>query len=214
MTRRRRARDAIAEMRRDPDVARDGNMALPCSAVSLRIRSRIWAWTVTSSPLVASSEIRKRIADQRDGDHRARAMPRRSRADRRSCAVRIRDLNRLQHLEPPVASGLPVEAEVDARHGGYLIADLRRRVQFAARIRHDHGEPTAAQKSELLFRQSQDVASFEITRPPAMRPEPAERKDPPGQRCLASAALADQPRTSPGLNRQVESRAAPCAPAR
>jgi len=56
-----------------------------------------------------------------------------------------------QHLERAGASSLPVEAEVDARHGGDLIADRHGGIQLAARVRHHHGKPAAAQAPQLPF---------------------------------------------------------------
>ena len=55
----------------------------------------------------------------------------------------------LAHIERTGASNLPVEAEVDARHGGDLIADLHRGVQFAARVWHHHRQCSSPRDAEL-----------------------------------------------------------------
>ena len=122
-------------------------------SVSSCIRSRIWAWVVTSSAVVGSSAIsRSGLHDRRHGDHHPLAH-----AARQLVRIvghpllRVGDVDVVQALHGDV-EGLALAhplVEHDRLH--QLVADGEHRVERGHRVLEDHGDLSAPDVAHLLL---------------------------------------------------------------
>ena len=158
------------------------------------IRSRICAWTVTSSAVVGSSAIRMSgLCSERHRDHRALAHA--ARVLVRIVAealLRLRDADRGEQLDDALARLLLRDVVVCPDRLDDLVADPVHRVQAREGVLEDHRELLAADLPELVRRKLEEVLALEEDLPGeicGLAVDEAER----GQAgdALARAGLAD-----------------------
>ena len=178
----------------------------PVSRRSVRIRSRIWAWIVTSSAVVGSSAISTRgWHDERHRDHHPLAHAARELVRVVVDALRgVRDPDRAQQLDRARrAPRPPTRRSCCADRLGDLPADRVDRVQRRHRVLEDHRDLLAAHAAHLALRQRHQVAAAVVDRAleerVALRHQPhhAHHRD-----ALARAGLADDPEHLVGPERE------------
>ena len=171
-------------------------MAMFRSRCSWLSRSRIWACTVTSRPVVGSSAMQQpRGAGQGDGDHDPLAHA--ARELRRVGLVAL-DGGGDAHLHEEgerrlLGLGLG-ELEMDLQRFGDLVADPLHGVERRHGVLEDHGDLGAPELAQLVVGRVEDLRAVVAHRPRLGGREPGEQAhDGPGQHRLARAGLADEP---------------------
>ena len=170
--------------------------AVCTSATTLRMRSRIWAWMVTSSAVVGSSAI-----SSSGSQASAMAIITRCRMPPENwCGIVVQALlgaGNAHHLEQldgaPLRAGM-LELLVRLQHLGQLPLDGQDRVQRGHRVLEDHGQPIPAQLPQLVIVLAQQLIPVEDdgARRPGRRlgqePQHGQRAD-----AFATARLAHDP---------------------
>jgi hypothetical protein len=133
---------------------------IPSSACSERRRSRICAWMVTSSAVVGSSAINKRLAGESHRDHRALTHAPRKRVRIGIDALRrSRNADEIQQLDGPHPGGAATDPFVQADRfddlGTYGIDRIQRRHRFLK----DHRDVVAADLAHFPFRELEQVVA-------------------------------------------------------
>ncbi len=130
-------------------------------------RSRICAWTVTSSAVVGSSamssdgSLMRPIAIMRALAHAAGELVR----EVVDPPVRLRDADAVEHLDGLAARVTLGGARVVHQVGlGQLVADLVERVQGSQRVLEDHRHRVAAQPAHLGLGQAHDLGAGDADR--------------------------------------------------
>ena len=168
---------------------------MPVSSRSVCSRSRIWAWTVTSSAVVGSSAISSSGSQASAMAIRARwRMPPLNSCGRerdRRAASGMPDP--VQHLDGTRACRPPGHARVHAVHLGDLVADRVVRVEGGQRVLEDHRGLSAAQPPQLLVRGPLHVGAGDLDRAADARSRaPVQPEQGGGDGGLAGAGLADE----------------------
>ena len=170
-------------------------IAVPVSSRRLRIRSRIWAWIVTSSAVVGSSAMSSSGSQARAIAIITRwAMPPDiswGKALRRRSGSGMPTI--LQQLRGPALGGLALHPAVDAQDLLDLAPDVPDRVERRGRLLEDHADPVAADPAHLVVRQLEQVPAVEQDLagldPAGLGDEAQDRQ---AGHALAAAGLADE----------------------
>ena len=110
---------------------------------------------------------------------------------------RVGDLNRLQHRLRAATGRLWRSVLLNLEDLGHLPLDRQIRVQRGHWILKDHRNPVATDPVQLVRRQAQQIASFEVRRASCVAASGQQSEDCKHALALPRATLADDPKRLP-----------------